>query len=191
MSMSPPPDLSYEPRPMEAPKPGWGGRINFRIIVFVGVILLIAGVPIYMWLDEAFTGGIHDRGAYKEVDLKAMSLFDMDQYSATMKDIPEQFRQLEGKDVMMVGEMWQPHSAGGDTLSYFQLVYSKTKCCFSGPPLAQHFVDGNVVNGSSVYYFDVPVKVRGKLHVNIRKNDAGKIQSIYHVDVNSVEPIEQ
>ena len=77
----------------------------------------------------------------------------MDQMNATMQDIPEKWRALEGKKFMAVGEMWAPNYAGdSERLSYFQLVYSKTKCCFSGPPLAQHFVDGYVVKGKHVYY---------------------------------------
>jgi hypothetical protein len=92
----------------------------------------------------------------------------------------------------MVGEMWAPNYAGDSArLSYFQLVYSKTKCCFSGPPLAQHFVDGYVVNGTRAYYYDVPVKVLGTLHVYVRKDPTtGIIKSIYHVNVEKVTPIE-
>ena len=71
---------------------------------------------------------------------------------------------------MLIGEMWAPREASNGKLSYFQTVYSKTKCCFSGPPLAQHFVDVDVVKGTSAYYYDSMVKVYGKIHVNIRKD---------------------
>jgi hypothetical protein len=185
---TPPPELT-PPAQFTPPPPPWSQRINWRLIVLGAIVLTIVGVPFYIWLDEVVTGGIHDYGSFKEVDLKAMSTFDMDQRIGTMDDIPQKFRQLEGKRCMMVGEMWNPRGAGDDRLGYFQLVYSKTKCCFNGPPLAQHFVDGNVVRGSNIYYYDTPVKVWGTVHVSIHK-DAGVIKSIYHVDVDKVEPID-
>jgi hypothetical protein len=172
-----------------APPLSWTQRINWRMMVLAAIVLTMVGVPFYIWLDEVVTGGIHDYGTYKEVDLKAMSSFDMDQRIGKMEDIPLKFRQLEGKRCMMVGEMWQPLSAGDDRLRFFTLVYSKTKCCFNGPPLAQHFVDSTVVKGAHVYYYNEPVKVWGTVHVFIRK-EAGVIKSIYHVDVDKVEPIE-
>jgi len=193
MSAATPPSsqtLSYEPRPFQAPRKSFLARINWRIAVFGAVILMLVGVPFYIWADEVITGGIHNHGSYKEVDLKAMSSFDMDQVNGTMQDIPQKFRNLEGQKVLLIGEMWAPHEAGDGTLSYFVLVYSKTKCCFNGPPLAQHFVDGNVVQGASVYYYETPVKVWGTLHVFVRKEADGVIKSIYHFDVNKVEPIE-
>jgi hypothetical protein len=183
------PGLPYQPRPMYEPKVPLSERINWRILIFAAVVLAIIGVPFYMWLNEVVTGGIHNRGAFKEVDLKAMSTFDMDQQNATMDDIPQRWRNLEGQRVLMIGEMWAPSSSGDGKLGYFQLVYSKTKCCFSGPPLAQHFVDGNVVKGKTCYYYDVPVKVYGTVHISVHKEGA-VIKSIYHVDVEKVEPIE-
>ena len=154
---------------------------------------LIATIPLFFawWAYVDLSGGIYNHGAYKEVDLKAMSTFDMDQFNGTETDIPERFRGLEGQQIMAVGEMWAPRSAGDGKLGYFVLVYSRTKCCFNGPPLAQHFVDGNVVPGKHVYYYESPVRVWGRLHVFIDKDPAtGKIKSVYHIDVDKVEPIE-
>jgi hypothetical protein len=184
--ISAPPKLSYA-----SPKAAPWRRINWRIAIFAAVVLTIIGVPFYIWANEVITGGVHNYGSYKEVNLKAMSSFDMDQTNAVMEDIPGQFRAIDGQEVMMQGEMWAPTYAGDEQISYFQLVYSKTKCCFSGPPLAQHFVDGFVTDKAKVYMYDnVPVKVWGKLHVYIRKDAGGTIKSIYHVDVTKVEPIQ-
>ncbi|MDP9174933.1 MAG: hypothetical protein M3O30_13875 [Planctomycetota bacterium] len=184
------PPISCQPVPLQAPREPWTQRVNWRIVIFAAVVILPIAGMFYVWVNETITGGIHNFGSYSEVDLKAMSTFDMDQTNATKQDIPEKWRQLEGKSVMMIGEMWAPKDAGDGKLSYFQLVYSKTKCCFSGPPLAQHFVDGNVNKGVNSYYYDTPVKVWGKLHVYIRKDPDGVIKSIYHVDVDKVEPLE-
>jgi hypothetical protein len=190
---TPPTGLSYRTPGFSSPKPPIWKRINWRIVIFVGLVVAVVGIPFYIWLDETITGGIHKMGTYFDVNLKAMSTFDMDQQNATMDDIPLQWRNLEGKDIVTVGEMWAPSTASDDSLIYFQLVYSKTKCCFSGPPLAQHFVDGDVVPGAKVYEDDIhPVKVWGKLHVYVKKDPTtGVIKSIYHVDVSKVEPILQ
>jgi len=57
-------------------KEPWTSKINFRMLAFAGVLLLLIGYPIYVYVDAAVSGGIHDVGnGYKEVDLKAMSVF--------------------------------------------------------------------------------------------------------------------
>src|SRR5581483_4751322 len=86
-------------------------RINWRILVFGAVVLALISIPVYIFLNEVVTGGIHDRGQYVEIDLKAMSNFEMDQQTATAQDIPVQWRKLDGKRVMLRGEMWQPTDA--------------------------------------------------------------------------------
>jgi hypothetical protein len=181
--------LSY--RPIPAPRPSLRERINWRVVIFAMVTVIPIGALFYVWLNETVTGGIHDYGGYKQVDLKAMSTFDMDQSNATMENVPEKWRGLEGQKVLLIGEMWDPQNAGDGKMSYFQLVYSKTKCCFSGPPLAQHFVDGNVQTGVSAQYYEGLVKVWGKIHVFMRHDpETGIIKSVYHVDVEKLEPLE-
>lgn len=182
------PPVSYEPR-YTLPKKPITQRINFRMLIFAAVVLIPIGWLTYIFLHETFTGGITRHGNFSEVDLKAMSNFDMDQNGATRDDIPKRWRDLDGQRVMFTGQMWSPQQAGNGYLSYFQTVYSKTKCCFSGPPLAQHFVDCSVKPGvEAEYYGDDFVHVYGTLHVYIRK-EAGVIKSIYHVDVDKVEPL--
>jgi len=177
--------------PMTAPAASLASRINFRIVIFVIVVLGIVGLPFGLWLYSELNGGVIKHNGYAEVDLKAMSLFDMDQYNATMEDIPKKWRDLEGRKVLMTGEMWAPREAGNGQLSYFQLVYSRTKCCFNGPPLAQHFVDGNVVKGGHAGYWDGVVQVFGTVHISVNKDKkSGVIKSIYHVDVDDVRPID-
>src|SRR4051812_46504472 len=74
------------PRPSNAParpaplsygyKEPWTSKVNFRMLAFAGVLLLLIGYPIYVYFDSVVSGGIHDvGGGYKEVDLKAMSVF--------------------------------------------------------------------------------------------------------------------
>jgi hypothetical protein len=177
----------------QAPKESLFQRINWRMVVFGIVVLSLIGAPFYIWLRSAISGGIIHHGDYSEVDLKAMSTFDMDQVNAQLTDIPPQWRALEGTRVQTIGEMWAQQEAGDGQLTYFQLVYSKTKCCFSGPPLAQHFVDCHVKPGVESYYAD-RARIEGTLHVRLRKEVDDKagitiIKSVYEIDVDKVEPI--
>jgi hypothetical protein len=181
--------ISYQPRPMTAPKAPLSERINIRVVAFILVMAFIIGPVIYMWFSAVINGGITNHGNYYTVDLKAMSSFDMDQMNATAEDIPKRFRDLEGKQVELIGEMWAPNYAGDGAMRYFQLVYSRTKCCFNGPPLAQHFVDSNVVSGRNAQFSNDQVKVFGTLHIKIRRDpDSGVIKSIYEVDVDDLKP---
>jgi hypothetical protein len=177
------------PHRFVAPRKPWNQRINSRVVLLALVVMLPVGGFVYQWAVQALSGGIIHHGSYDEVNLKAMSSFDMDQSSGQPSDVPPRFRALENKQVLLVGEMWAPRDAGDGSLSYFQLVYSKTKCCFNGPPLAQHFVDSNVNAGSTVYYdSDGMVRVWGTLHIKFRR-DGPVIKSVYEVDVDKVEPM--
>src|SRR5689334_14792252 len=98
-------------------------RINFRLIFFFGFILLIAGSLAYLYFESILTGGVINHGDYLEVDLKAMSNFPLDQKNGTINDIPKQWRDLDGKRVMVEGELWTPYSSAPEQ-SHFQVVYS-------------------------------------------------------------------
>jgi hypothetical protein len=177
----------------QAPKPSLSERINVRMIVFFAVVALLIGAPFYIWLRSALSGGIIRHGDYSDVDLKAMSTFDMDQTNGQITDVPSKWRALDGTRVKTVGETWSPLAADGK-VTYFQIVYSKTKCCFSGPPLAQHFVECNVMPSASSDDYSDRVSVEGTLHVRIRK-DVDKnsgvtvIKSVYQIDVDKIDPI--
>src|SRR2546423_11366322 len=163
------------------------GRINFRMIGFAAVLLLLIRYPIYVYFDSVVSGGIkHSANGYLEVDLKAMSVFPFDQSGGTINDIPKKWRDLNGKKVVLYGEIWSPYSAGS-RLAGFQLCYSITKCCFNGPPQVQHFVDCRVVDGASVDVYPNLVRIKGVLRVNVQY-EAGKVKSVYQMDVESVDP---
>src|SRR3954470_16429474 len=94
-------------------------RINLRMVVFFGVIGLLIGYPVYWFVHEQVTGGISDAGGgYKEVDLKAMSLFNFDQNNGKITDVPEKWRNLDGQKVILYGEMWAARSAEDRVASF-------------------------------------------------------------------------
>jgi hypothetical protein len=154
------------------------------VLVVIGLYLI--GMTLYQSIGEAVTHGVHHRGNLYVVDLRSMSDFSMDQINGTNDDIPRPFRDLDGKRVMMAGQMWSPFGAAG-RLGGFDLLYSINNCCFLGPPLVQHFVHAKVKPESNVLFVGGPVTVTGTLHVGVQK-EAGSIQSIYRLDVETVQP---
>jgi hypothetical protein len=163
-------------------------RVTPRIIVFIAAVVVILGYPLWWFVDLTVSGGIKDRGDYLEVDLKTISSFDMDQANATTADIPERFRQLNGKKVLLVGEMVAKNSIGTNQRD-FDLVYSIQKCCFSGPPLIQHFVKSTVARGVTAPYQPGRVRAMGILNVGVeRDKETGEILSVYRFEVQNVEP---
>ena len=162
-------------------------RINFRMVFFIGFMALLVGYPVYVLIDMKVTGGVKQMaGGYTYVDLKAMSTFAFDQANGTINDVPARWRELDGKKVILHGEMWEPQGAG-PTVSDFQLVYSIAKCCFSGPPQIQHFVHATAMPDAKLGYYEGTVEVRGVLHVDVKK-DQGRVTSVYQLDVESVQP---
>lgn len=165
-------------------------RLNVRILTFAGLVLLLIGYPVYIYLESVLSGGIRHRSdGTVEVDLKSMSSFVFDQVNGKVEDIPEKWRELNGKRVVLEGEMWAPNSAAPE-IENFELVYSIQQCCFSGPPQIQHFVQSTVSNGGTVPFYSGLVRVVGTLKVDVRfDKEAGKVSGVYHLAVESVEPV--
>ena len=169
------------------PKVPFFQRFNARMIIFGVVMMMPIGYIVYDFLESVITGGIKDMGnGYKLVDLKAMSNFPLDQVAGTQQDVPQKWRDLDGKKVVLYGEMWDPNTAG-DGVAGFQLCYSITKCCFSGPPQVQHFVKAQALPGRTLSYYPTLVKVTGTLHVHVVQ-EAGRVGSVYQMDVENIEP---
>jgi hypothetical protein len=158
-------------------------RINVRVIILLAVLLLPVGFVLWQFLMPT----VIDRGDYKQVDLKWLSDFEMDQQLATDADIPADQRALDGKRVLLRGEMYRPDAYQGPVRE-FQLVYSISKCCVTSTPKVQHFLIAKVVPGKTANaYPEQSVEVLGTLHAGIVRDDAGKISSVYRLDVESVK----
>ena len=164
-------------------------RLNLRVLTFVAVFGFLLGVPAYIYLDSVVTGGIKSRGDYFEIDLKAMSTFPFDQSNGRIEDVPRRWRDLDGKKVVMDGEIAPGSTSATGVDQKFDLVYSVAKCCFSGSPQIQHFVkvtmpptvDVNVTR-------DGTVQVTGTLKVDVTRDpDTGKINGVYHVVADKLE----
>jgi hypothetical protein len=110
----------------------------------------------------------------------------MNQIAATDADIPAEYRALDGKRVMLVGEQYVTSRSRGAQLE-FDLVYSIAKCCFNGPPQIQHFVKCKPMAGKNIETYMGLVKAVGILHVGVQIEN-GRVASVYRLDVESVEP---
>lgn len=172
------------------------GRINFRIIVFVGVVLGLLGIPIYIWADAALSGGVKQRGEFLDVDLKAISTFEFDQKYGRLEDVPEKWRALDGKKVILRGEIAPNSFVIQGIHPRFELVYSVSKCCLSGPIKIQHFVQAKVppehlqvLQRFANEYVDGAIEVRGTLNVNVTRDENDKITGVYHVLVDDIRPL--
>lgn len=166
-------------------------RFNLRILVFVAVFGFLLGAPAYIYLKSVLSGGIEQRGDYYDVDLKAMSVFPFDQNNGKIEDVPQKWRDLNGKTVVLVGEM-APNSQKAVGLDQkFDLVYSVAKCCYSGEPQIQHFVKVTLPSTSTVNYSGAgAMQVRGTLRVEVTKDpETGKINGVYHVVAERVESV--
>jgi hypothetical protein len=161
-------------------------RVNVRLLLFMTVILGMVGFVLWKFIENKVTGGIINRGEYLEVDLYTISNFEMDQVAAAPDSVPKAFRDLDGKRVMLIGEMYQPYAVAGK-ISEFDLVYSISKCCVTTSPKIQHFVKARVVPGKTVTYYPNLVRVVGTLHVGVEiSND--RVASVYRLEVKSTEP---
>ena len=159
---------------------------NWRTWALVGTAIFLFGYPILEYAEMAITGGITHRGDLLVVDLKALSSFEMDQDNGTDADIPLRYRQLNGKRVLLIGQMYNPYAAGDGQIRVFTLVYSISNCCFNGPPKVQHFIQATVPQGKEVSDWSGEfVNVIGTLHVGVQAAE-GHVQSVYRIDVDSV-----
>jgi hypothetical protein len=167
-------------------------QINWGMLVRVGIvvamILALVGYAVKVTYESVIQGGVVNEGDYYKVELKAMSNFEMDQRAGTLADIPERFRNLDGKKVLLEGEIAPGGFSATNKFNDFSLCYSVAKCCFSGPPKVQHFVACEVPRGQKVTIDGPRVKVFGTLHVNV-VNDGGAISRVYQMDVERVEPV--
>lgn len=161
-------------------------RINLRLVVLLAVVCLPFLYFGYVIVDQAMHGGVTDHGSFLEVDLKSLGFFPFDERRDDLSNVPERWRKLDGKRVMLVGEMYAPDSAG-DEVDHFQLVYSIQKCCFSGPPKVQERVFANARPGKTLPYYNRPVRAVGILHVNPLVVE-GQVAKLFTLDVQNLEP---
>jgi hypothetical protein len=168
-----------------------GAPINLRLILLLAIVAAPFLYFGFVMIRDAVTGGVIRHGDYTEVDLKSMGNFHFDENRDGVEAVPQRFRDLDGKRVLLEGEMFAPNEAAND-VRRFELVYNIQKCCFGGPPKVQERVFAKVpdqTQGIPNYQFRSPVRVTGKLHVKAIKGVDGTVAALYMLDVENVEPV--
>ena len=165
----------------------WG--MYTRVGLVAGLVLFFVGFALWETFNLVWRGGVVNKGDYFEVNLQSMGNFEMDQRMGTLQDIPERYRNLDGKKVLLQGEV-APADFSAGRGSAFELWYSVAKCCFGGPPKVQHFVKCRVDKGGKPlpeWIYAGQVKVFGTLHVKVQK-EGELIKSVYQLDIERIEP---
>jgi hypothetical protein len=127
-------------------------------------------------------------GAYVQVDLRALQHFDVDPERGTTGDIPEQFRKLDGRRVMVEGIMYNPQDAGNGAVEFQflpQVPHNEHR-----PPLVQERIYARVSStGPPFVLFDMyaPARIYGVLHVRVVRDETGTIHSVYDMHVERTE----
>ena len=161
-------------------------KITPQMLLFAGTIVCVLSYPLYVYVESIRHQGIKPMGDVYEVDLMAMTRFDIDQVDADTEDIPQRWRELDGKRVKLKGEMLSPYATGG-RLSGFDLVYSIVGCHFSGPPKVQNYVRVTVPPNAEVNFRPGFVHVIGTLEVGVEKAK-GRIKSVFRLKVEDLRP---
>jgi hypothetical protein len=168
------------PQPQRRFSERFGLTLAFVVLSFI----LLLALPV-CWVVKShypFLG----RPPYA-VDLKALSNFDFDDHNGTIGDIPQQDRDLDGKEVSLEGFI-APTSVSEDKLKGFELIYNVAQRDH-GPPRVQDRVFAHVINGTVDYSAD-EIRVTGLLHIKLNKDpDTHKIVTVFMMDVERVEPL--
>lgn len=149
-------------------------------------------------IDSLGKGGIKVKEgesaiAWRDLSLEGEDFEDIldkllypDQYEADEYNVPERIKQLEGKEVAIVGYQI-PLEWEGTTVPEFMLVGDLLGCCFGGAPRPDEWINVKMQGKGSEYFPYIPVIVRGTLRIEGIEDEAGYAAGCYHIDAVSVE----
>jgi hypothetical protein len=130
------------------------------------------------------------------LDLRTFASFPFDGRLGTIADVPAALRQLDGRRATVVGYAylgWAAATGGGPC----QLVGGFDGRLYRGPPMVQDRVFATVVPGRAgaaaaavlnASASRIVVESTGVFHVGVEHDDAGNINSVFRLDVDSVRP---
>src|SRR3954451_19426510 len=98
---------------------GAGERVNWAMVARVGLVvalvLALVGYALKVTYESVIQGGVVASGDHFNVELKQMSNFEMDQLNGTVADVPQRYRELDGKKIMLEGEVAPGGMTSGDS----------------------------------------------------------------------------
>ena len=165
--------------------------INLRLIAFLLIVITPLALIVYSAMRQSMSGGIINHGDYQEVNLKALGNFPLNATTGQLTDIPQRFRELDGKRVSLKGFVYRPDSAGARG-NRFEFVYDVGRCCFNGPPQVQERVYAFAKTTVPIPNdYTILCELTGTLHVRIvRPESDGPISSVFDMDVESLSVVQ-
>lgn len=116
--------------------------------------------------------------------LAQLAGFDCEVSGKAAPVVPATIRELDGKQVRLVGFM-MPIEYRGDKVASFMLVESQLACCYGKQPRVNEWVHVRCQN-PVLPSTEVPVAVTGSFHVNPEVKE-GKLVGLYGLDAISLE----
>jgi hypothetical protein len=68
-------------------------------------------------------------------------------------------------------------------------VYNIQVCCFGGPPKVQERVFAKATDDSIEPTYGQEIRIIGKLNINTQKDEVGRVEKLYKMDVERTEPL--
>lgn len=182
-------DAAVAKNNMKTPRAPLSDRITVRMIVVAGVFLFLIGYPVYMYVDATLNQGVKRMGDVAQVDLKALGNFPFDEMNGTINDVPKQYRELDGKRVVLQGYPYTTKYAGEEAPE-FEFVYNVANCCFGGPPKVQERVFARAKPGKTAPLYNMQfAQLEGTLHVRVEKEE-GHAKSLFTLDIDRISLIQ-
>jgi hypothetical protein len=142
----------------------------------------------WLALRGALNKGITWHGDYAAVNLKALGNFPFNKDDGVRNDVPQRWRELDGKKVVLEGFMYSPNFARDGT--EYEFVYNVQNCCINGPPQVQERVYCHCRPGTRIFAQSDYAQVVGILHVRVVRDTSGAIHSVFDLDVEHQEDLQ-
>ena len=120
-------------------------------------------------------------GSPPELSTTTLGDFKFDQAAGTIADVPQGLRALDGRRVVVLGEMWDPNEDSHN----WELTKLPKAHDWPGPPQVQKFVFCH--SAAPVSFYSDEVRATGVLHVKVQQED-GRVVKLYELDVEDVRP---
>ena len=125
------------------------------------------------------------RAGYKTIDFDTLSAFD---YDAEANVVPEDVEALSGTLVELIGVMYYGVE-DPNHVEEFYVMASHLVCCF-GTPRANDTVSVKLKNGAHTQYVMNYYRIRGRITVELLRDEAGNALALYRITDAEAEVLE-
>ena len=140
-----------------------------------------SGLPLITWEDLRLPD--------ETVDDLVDALLYPESYSEEESAFPEDIAALDGKEIVIEGFMI-PLEWEGERVMSFMLVGDMLACCFGGAPEPDAWIDVKMKGKGAEYFVQLPILVRGILHIEGLDDGTGYAAGCYTMDATRSDLIE-